>query len=521
MFRTFRPHLLGITALGALSAPMALASTQAEIDTLEQEIQELRDQYDRYRQALEELSSSAAQEEARAAEAEKTIEEAKAKTAPVVIPSAAQAPSPAVAAPPTGRGLNAGTPTPALPAAPASFAAPAASAVGSAIAPSGVRMPTPVMTRPPAEQGTTSASGIPIPPKLPRATQAAGTQLAQSPPPRTVQSLQAEGYGSSLRDDAEPVRSVETLYDEASGFFGGGTYSLETGLTYSHYDTRQLILNGFLALDSIFLGNINVDQINADNFTLDLTGRYNLHNRLQFDLNVPFLYRDVTYESAGAGNSTAQVSDQTVQAGPEIGDVSAGFSYKILDQNENRPDTILSLRIKAPTGRHPYGIKMTRVADNDNITVPNDLPTGNGVWSVTPGISLVKTVDPAVLFGNLSYTYNVEEEFSDISAQQGTRLGGKIRLGHAWQFGMGLAFALNEKMSLSMSYSQLISRSSRIRQEGGDWYTVVGSDANAAYFNLGMTYAASNNLAVVPNLSMGLTPDAPDFTFSLKFPYYF
>ena len=73
MFRTFRPHLLGITALGALSAPMALASTQAEIDTLEQEIQELRDQYDRYRQALEELSSSAAQEEARAAEAEKTI----------------------------------------------------------------------------------------------------------------------------------------------------------------------------------------------------------------------------------------------------------------------------------------------------------------------------------------------------------------------------------------------------------------------------------------------------------------
>lgn len=382
-------------------------------------------------------------------------------------------------------------------------------------------MPTPVMTRPPAEQGATSATGIPIPPKLPRATQAAGSQLAQSPAPRTVQSLQADGYGASLKDDAEPIRSVETLYDEASGFFGGGTYSLETGLTYSHYDTRQLILNGFLALDSIFLGNINVDQINADNFTLDVTGRYNLHNRLQFDLNVPFLYRDVTYESAGAGNSTAQVSDRTVQAGPEIGDVSAGFSYKILDQNENLPDTILSLRIKAPTGHHPYGIKMTRVADNDNITVPNDLPTGNGVWSVTPGVSLVKTVDPAVLFGNLSFTYNVEEEFSDISAQQGTRLGGKIRLGHAWQFGMGLAFALNEKMSLSMSYSQLISRSSRIRQEGGDWYTAVGSDANAAYFNLGMTYAASDNLAVVPNLSMGLTPDAPDFTFSLKFPYYF
>ncbi len=58
-------------------------------------------------------------------------------------------------------------------------------------------------------------------------------------------------------------RSVSNLYDEASGFFGGGKFSFETGVTYSRYDTRQLILNGFLALDSIFLGNINLDRIKA------------------------------------------------------------------------------------------------------------------------------------------------------------------------------------------------------------------------------------------------------------------
>lgn len=47
------------------------------------------------------------------------------------------------------------------------------------------------------------------------------------------------------------------------------------------------------------------------------------------------------------------------------------------------------------------------------------------------------------------------------------------------------------------------------------------SDANAAYFNVGMTLAATDKLTIVPNLSIGLTDDAPDFTFSLKFPYYF
>jgi hypothetical protein len=56
-------------------------------------------------------------------------------------------------------------------------------------------------------------------------------------------------YGQSLKDDSEPAQSVSNLYDEASGFFGGGKFSLETGVTYTHYDTRALTLNGFLALD--------------------------------------------------------------------------------------------------------------------------------------------------------------------------------------------------------------------------------------------------------------------------------
>ncbi|MCF5724214.1 hypothetical protein GIV38_21515, partial [Pseudomonas syringae] len=94
-------------------------------------------------------------------------------------------------------------------------------------------------------------------------------------------------YGQSLKDDSAPAQSVSNLYNEASGFFGDGKFSFETGITYARYDARQLTLNGFLALDSIFLGNINLDRIKADNWTLDLTGRYNLDNRWQFDINVP------------------------------------------------------------------------------------------------------------------------------------------------------------------------------------------------------------------------------------------
>ena len=333
---------------------------------------------------------------------------------------------------------------------------------------------------------------------------------------------QGSSYGAALKDDSAPAQSVVNLYDEASGFFGGGKFSLETGITYSRYDTRQLILNGFLALDSIFLGNLNLDRIKADNWTLDLTGRYNLDNRWQFDVNVPVIYRESTYQSGGANGGDAQAtSEQTVTRDPTIGDVNFGVAYKFLDESVNTPDAVFSVRVKAPTGKDPFGIKLVKASENTNLFVPEDLPTGNGVWSISPAISLVKTFDPAVLFGSLSYTHNLEESFDDISSTQNLKQPGKVKLGDSFQIGAGVAFALNEKMSMSFSVSDLIQKKSKLKQDGGDWQTVTTSDANAGYFNIGMTVAATDNLTIVPNLSIGLTDDAPDFTFSLKFPYYF
>ncbi len=355
-------------------------------------------------------------------------------------------------------------------------------------------------------------------------------RLTRSPAsePRNNQAIAASGgsgssYGESLKDDSEPAQSVSNLYDEASGFFGGGKFSVETGITYARYDTRQLILNGFLALDSIFLGNINLDRIKADNWTLDLTARYNLDNRWQFDVNVPIVYRESTYQSGGVGGNAQGISERTITRDPTLGDVNFGVAYKFLDESENSPDAVFSVRVKAPTGKDPFGIKLLRDTENDSLSYPEDLPTGNGVWSITPGISLVKTFDPAVLFGSLSYTHTFEDSFSDVSSTINQKVPGKVKIGDSFQIGAGVAFALNEKMSMSFSVSDLIARRSRIKsaETGDSWADVKSSDANAAYFNVGMTLAATDNLTIVPNLSIGLTDDAPDFTFSLKFPYYF
>jgi hypothetical protein len=102
---------------------------------------------------------------------------------------------------------------------------------------------------------------------------------------------------------------------------------------------------------------------------------------------------------------------------------------------------------------------------NNNLFVPESLPTGNGVWSITPGISLVKTFDPAVLFGTLSYTHNLEESFDDISSTVNqSRLQASVKLGDSYQIGAGIAFALNEKMSMSFSVSDLVQSKSELKQ---------------------------------------------------------
>jgi hypothetical protein len=358
-----------------------------------------------------------------------------------------------------------------------------------------------------------------------RTVEARDRQQAAAPQRSVVQSGRTVGgapssYGASLKDDSKPAESVADVYQQASGFFGTGAFSLETGLTYTHFNSNQLTLNGFLALDAIFLGNINIDEINSDSYTLDLTGRYN-RGRWQYSMNVPVNYRETTYSSAGAGGSTSTFSEETVTGDPRLGDLTFGVAYKFLDEADGMPDGVFSVDVRAPTGKDPYGIKLVETSGNDNLFAPEDLPTGNGVWGVTTAISLVKTYDPAIVFGNIGYTYNVEDSFDDISANQGVKVPGKVNLGNTINYGLGVAFALNEKMSLAMSFSQLISQKSRIKQDGGDWQSVSNSNYNAAYFNVGMTFAPTANMSIVPNLSIGLTPDAPDFSFSLKFPYYF
>lgn len=351
-------------------------------------------------------------------------------------------------------------------------------------------------------------------------------QQTETPPPASGQST-GQGEGQTVGDpDATPVQkapdpteAVRDIVQQQQGT-QRSRFGAELALGYSRFGDARINLDGFLALDAIFLGTISIDEVDADIFTSEATLRYGATDSLFFDVSVPYLYRTSTFRSGGAGGA-ANRPIETTRSNGGLGDVSVGGSYQIVRETATLPNIVVSARAKFPTGREPYGIDFIEVAGSEgNLQVPLSLATGSGVYGASLGVSALKTIDPMVVFGNISYFRNFKRSFADIDENPGDQPG-RVDIGNALQFGAGLAFALNDKSSLSFSYSQRLVERSRLRLEGQDWQRVVGSQANVALVNLGATFSLSPSLSLITTVGIGLTDDSPNMVLGIRIPYRF
>lgn len=373
------------------------------------------------------------------------------------------------------------------------------------------RVPMPASSPETATAGLPSSSPAPVP----------SSQVTPSQPPHTD-----EGYASTAADaqrakEEGVTRSVADVKQQNQALFNQRLI-LENGISYNRYDRKQLTLNGFLALDAIFLGNIAIENVESDTLTYNFAARWGVSPRLTLNLDVPYIARKTIYQKGGAGGAAAAIAqEQTTGSG--LGDVNVSANYKLFGERGHWPETVLNVGVTAPTGQEPFGIPWDVLErDEDDyirFAVPREQPTGNGLWQASVGLSAVKTTDPAILFGNIGYVRSFARSFDDIDNNPATVNPGEVRLGDAYYLGAGVAFAFNERTSLSIAFSNRLSARARTRYEGGEWTKLIGSDGNAASVNLGVTHALSPNATLVSILGIGLTPDAPDFNLTFKLPY--
>ena len=345
-------------------------------------------------------------------------------------------------------------------------------------------------------------------PVVAAAPPAAPPAAPQEAPLQIGQQQRDEDAQRREQDKALVVREHAPLFERR--------FTFDAGLSYSYYDRRQLALSGFLALDAIFLGRINLDQSKATLATLDLTGRYGLSDRLSIEANLPFVWRDTRFVSAGAGGASTMISEVHIRSSG-IGDASVGAYYQLVKESARAPDIVASLRVRGPSGRHPFGLKLIQPdEDNNNLNVPQNLPTGTGVWSTTANVSALRTYDPVILFGNLGYTWSKPQEFDDISPVLEQVTPARVELGDTIHVSGGLAIALNDRSAVSFSVASALSASTHTRAAGAESQRVPGSSSNVTSLNIGGTYALASGWTLNGQVAAGLTPDAPNFVLGVR-----
>lgn len=341
--------------------------------------------------------------------------------------------------------------------------------------------------------------------------------VAAAPQPQPTATAQQAPPQGQLGATAPRTQSVAAVYQQQNALFARGL-TLTPAVQYSYADNRLFTLNGFLALGAIFLGNIDVTRQENTIVESSITADYSHNPRQEFELSVPWVWRASTYDAQGSQNSTALVS-QNLVTNSRFGDISAGYYYQLPQSAPGGPIVVLNGRLSIPTGFAPYGIKIIQTKQNGgNLSYPSSLPTGTGLYTLSMGATIIQRADPAILFAGLNVYHNFTGHFADIGTSQFARQPGSIAGGDAALITLGTAFSLNDKVSTSFSLQDSIITATRDRPDGSPWSTVIGSSLNAAIFNIGTTYSTSPTTYWQATVGIGMTQDAPNFSFNLRFP---
>jgi hypothetical protein len=360
----------------------------------------------------------------------------------------------------------------------------------------------------PPEQGPVAPVEVPgaqgpVTPELP-----AAMPSAPSPPTPEGQTQGAPGEtgikaGETKTGEEERPQSekpTELLLLEAGGILlPSGRLVLEPAVDYQHVSGNKINISGFTIFDAIVIGTIRVDSLQRDIVTSQLTARYGLFDRVQLDAQVPYIYRrDTTIRGVGTNN----VTEQTI-TGSGIGDMNGTVEWQPITGHGSLPDTIFRVSVRAPTGTSAFEIP-TVIVGAGGETQLTEAPTGTGFWGAGPGVTVVWRTDPVVLFAGGAYTINLPRTFPEF---------GKIDPGDTFQYFGGLNFAVNEAVSLNMSFIDQITDSTT--QNG---VLSPGTSANDARLLLGASVGVSKHMSLLVSAGAGLTDQSPDFTLTVSVP---
>ncbi|HET8713493.1 MAG TPA: hypothetical protein VFM23_07405 [Gemmatimonadales bacterium] len=338
-----------------------------------------------------------------------------------------------------------------------------------------------------------------------------GVMLAAFASSATAQSStagRAPTVGQAPRSETQPP-PVAPITPGVNVLTPAGHFVFEPSAQYSYSSDSRVVVSGFTIIPALSVGVIDIRSVNRDFWTLALTGRYGVTNRLELETKLPWVSRsDSTL--ARPVNTGANADTEFTTTGSGISDIEVAARYQFTD---HPPFYIGYLRFKSRTGDGPFDVPFT--TPQPGITLQSELPTGTGFYAWQPGFTVLVPSDPAVFFGGASYIWNVKRNVSGVDAS-GTPIG-NYDPGDGVNFNFGMGLSINDRSSFSIGYDHSIFRKD---QRNGE----VLPDAQVqqvATLLFGLSYHASLRQAMNLTLGVGLTPAAPNLTIALRAPVIF
>jgi hypothetical protein len=301
--------------------------------------------------------------------------------------------------------------------------------------------------------------------------------------------------------DATERQATEAL-DQALIVRGGlllpsGTLEIDNTTSYFSASSDHVTINGFALLPVLVVGDIESQRSRQDYLLPAFTSRLGLPHKFQMDVVVPYGYELIRTVDA--------TNTQTSKSNFGLGDISAGISRQLTSEHGRLPDMLANVRFKSTTGADSFSLTSSEVA------------LGTGFNAIQGNLTLAKSSDPVVFFGNLSYTANLPANHTvpsqDPSNPNATTVG-RFDPGDAIGFQIGSILALNPEVSMTVGWDQRFTRST----------TLNGTDIPASYLvegtlRLGTSYVYAPGRTLDLSFGVGLTPDTPNLQFSVGLPF--
>jgi hypothetical protein len=291
-----------------------------------------------------------------------------------------------------------------------------------------------------------------------------------------------------------------------------GRFTIEPSFSHAHSNATRVAIEGYTVIPALLIGLINISEVQRDIFVGAVSLKYGFTSRFEAGFRVPYLSinEDLREREVFDGTPVDFVRESS---GDGLGDVELSLRYQLNDGLDGWPYLIGTFRAKAPTGDGPYDVEQKVLTDNKGNPIGFELaerPTGSGFWSVEPGISFIYPSDPAVLFGNLSYVWTIEED-------QGFENGGTVDPGDVVRFGFGMGFAFNERTSFSLGYDHSVIRKTTL-EFGNDLFAANFDRIQVGSLAFGLSHRVSDSTTLSLTVAVGVTDSAPNSEITLKLP---